>query len=114
MLKWGGMAEQVVAEATHCIRIPRAMPYEDGAAFIMGFGTSYHALKQRGLLKPGETLLVLGASGGVGLAAVELGNAMGARVVAAVRMTCTVSAFSGSCSAISRSRRPAALERPIL
>ena len=81
MLKWGGMAEQVVAEATHCIRIPRAMPYEDGAAFIMGFGTSYHALKQRGLLKPGETLLVLGASGGVGLAAVELGNAMGARVV---------------------------------
>ncbi len=83
MLKWGGMAEQAVAEATHCIKMPDAMPYEDGAAFIMGFGTSYHALKQRGMLKPGETLLVLGASGGVGLAAVELGKAMGARVIAA-------------------------------
>ena len=84
MLKWGGMAEQAVAEATHCIRMPPAMSYEDGAAFIMGFGTSYHALKQRGALQSGETLLVLGASGGVGLAAVELGKAMGARVVAAV------------------------------
>ena len=84
MLKWGGMAEQAVAEATHCIKMPSAMPYEDGAAFIIGFGTSYHALKQRGMLNPGETLLVLGASGGVGLAAVELGKAMGARVIAAV------------------------------
>ncbi|HKX22432.1 MAG TPA: NADPH:quinone oxidoreductase family protein [Rhizorhapis sp.] len=83
MLKWGGMAERAVADVIHCVRMPDAMPFEDGAAFIMGFGTSYHALKQRAMLRPGETLLILGASGGVGLAAVELGKAMGAKVIAA-------------------------------
>lgn len=83
MLKWGGMAEFAVAEATHCLKMANAMPFDDGAAFIMGYGTSYHALKQRADLQPDETLLVLGASGGVGLAAVELGKAMGARVIAA-------------------------------
>jgi NADPH2:quinone reductase len=60
------------------------MPFETAAAFTMTYGTSYHALKQRGRLKAGETLLVLGAAGGVGLAAVEIGKAFGARVVAAV------------------------------
>ena len=60
------------------------MSYEDGAAFTMTYGTSYYALKQRSSYKPGETLLVTGASGGVGLTAVELGALMGLKVIAAV------------------------------
>ncbi|HEV7416100.1 MAG TPA: NADPH:quinone oxidoreductase family protein [Tianweitania sediminis] len=84
MLGWGGMAEQVVAKAPRVFVIPDAMPFEEASAFLMTYGTSYHALGERGGLKPGETLLVLGAAGGVGLAAVELGKAMGARVIAAV------------------------------
>ncbi len=81
---WGGMAEKTKAAQDRCIRIPDAMPFDEAAAFIMTYGTSYYALKQRASLKPGELLLVLGAAGGVGLAAVELGKAMGARVIAAV------------------------------
>jgi NADPH2:quinone reductase len=81
---WGGMAEKVVVTRAHCIPIPDAMPFDEAAAFILTYGTSHYALKQRGHLKPGETLLVIGAAGGAGLAAVELGKAMGAHVVAAV------------------------------
>jgi NADPH2:quinone reductase len=80
---WGGMAEELALEASRLIKIPDAMPFDEAAAFIMTYGTSYHALKDRGHLKTGESLLVLGAAGGVGLAAVELGKAMGARVIAA-------------------------------
>src|SRR5580698_6968549 len=80
---WGGMAEELSLEASRLIKIPDAMPFDEAAAFIMTYGTSYHALKDRGHLKPGESLLVLGAAGGVGLAAVELGKAMGARVIGA-------------------------------
>jgi NADPH2:quinone reductase len=80
----GGMAEQTLVEASRCTPIPDSMPFDEAAAFILTYGTSYHALKDRAALKPGETLLVLGAAGGVGIAAVELGRAMGARVVAAV------------------------------
>lgn len=80
---WGGMAEELALEAQRLVKIPDAMPFDDAAAFIMTYGTSYHALKDRADLKPGQTLLVLGAAGGVGLAAVELGKQMGARVIAA-------------------------------
>ncbi|HEV2558174.1 MAG TPA: NADPH:quinone oxidoreductase family protein [Microvirga sp.] len=80
---WGGMAQKIVIDAARCIPMPDAMPFDEAAAFLMTYGTSYHALKGRAALRPGETLLVLGAAGGVGLAAVELGKAMGARVVAA-------------------------------
>ncbi len=80
---WGGMAEELSLEAGRLIPIPDAMPFDEAAAFIMTYGTSYYGLKDRGHIKPGETLLVLGAAGGVGLAAVELGKAMGARVIAA-------------------------------
>jgi NADPH2:quinone reductase len=80
---WGGMAQELSLEAARLIPIPDAMPFDEAAAFIMTYGTSYYGLKDRGHLKPGETLLVLGAAGGVGLAAVELGRAMGARVIAA-------------------------------
>jgi NADPH2:quinone reductase len=81
---WGGMAEQVAVPRAHCIPIPDAMPFDEASAFIMTYGTSHYALKQRGDLKRGDTLLVIGAAGGAGLAAVELGKAMGAHVVAAV------------------------------
>ena len=80
---WGGMAEELALEASRLIPIPTSMPFDEAAAFLMTYGTSYYALKDRGRLKEGETLLVLGAAGGVGLAAVELGKAMGARVIAA-------------------------------
>ena len=80
---WGGMAEELSLEASRLVPIPDAMPFDEAAAFLMTYGTSYYGLKDRGRLKAGETLLVLGAAGGVGLAAVELGAAMGARVIAA-------------------------------
>jgi NADPH2:quinone reductase len=82
-LNWGGMAEKAVVEEQQCIAMPDGMPFDEASAFIMTYGTSYYALKERGALARGETLLVLGAAGGVGLASVELGKAMGARVVAA-------------------------------
>ncbi|ANF55250.1 NADPH:quinone oxidoreductase [Brevundimonas naejangsanensis] len=80
---WGGMVERLKVRAETLIPIPDSMDYETAAGFIMTYGTSYYALKDRAQLQPGETLLVLGAAGGVGAAAVELGKAMGARVVAA-------------------------------
>ncbi len=80
---WGGFAEQVVADQKDVIVIPQQMDFVAAAAFLFTYGTSYYALKDRAHLKEGETLLVLGAAGGVGMAAVELGKAMGARVIAA-------------------------------
>ncbi len=80
---WGSFAEQVAVPGYNVMPIPAGMDFETAAAFGMTYGTSMHALKQRANLQPGETLLVLGASGGVGLAAVEIGKAMGARVIAA-------------------------------
>lgn len=80
---WGGFAEEVVADAARLIPMPGGMDFTTAAAFVMVYGTSHYALKDRALLKPGETLLVLGAAGGVGLAAVELGKVMGAHVIAA-------------------------------
>ena len=81
---WGGMAQKVAVEARRCIPIPDAMPFDEASAFILTYGTSWHALKERAALKAGETLLILGAAGGVGVAAIELAKAVGARVVAAV------------------------------
>ncbi len=80
---YGGYAEEVVAEAKRTLPIPKGMDFITAAAFVLTYGTSHHALKDRAQLKAGETLLVLGAAGGVGLAAVELGKLMGARVIAA-------------------------------
>lgn len=79
----GGMAEQVKCAAAGLRKIPDNMDFKTAAGFAMVYTTSYHALKQRANIQPGETLLVLGASGGVGMAAVELGKIMGARVIAA-------------------------------
>jgi NADPH2:quinone reductase len=81
---WGSMAQKIAVDANHCLAIPDEMPFDVASAFIITYGTSYYALRERGQLGVGETLLVLGAAGGIGLAAIELGKAMGARVVAAV------------------------------
>lgn len=78
----GGFAEYVVAPAKNIFPKPPQMDAPTAASFLMAYGTSYHALKDRAKLKEGETLVVLGASGGVGLAAVELGKQMGAHVIA--------------------------------
>ncbi|MFL5625192.1 MAG: NADPH:quinone oxidoreductase family protein [Ktedonobacteraceae bacterium] len=80
---WGGFAEEVAVDAAKIIKMPAGMDFATAAAFTLVYGTSHHALKDRAQIQPGETLLVLGASGGVGLAAVELGKVMGAHVIAA-------------------------------
>jgi NADPH2:quinone reductase len=80
---WGGYAERAVAKERQALHLPDGFDDATASAFALTYGTSYHALKDRAALKPGETLLVLGAAGGVGLAAVEIGAAMGARVIAA-------------------------------
>lgn len=80
---WGSFAEQIAVSAERVLPIPASLDFTTAAAFGMTYGTSMHALRQRAALQAGETLLVLGASGGVGLAAVEIGKALGARVIAA-------------------------------
>jgi len=80
---WGGFAEECAVDAGRLIPLPEGMDFDTGAAFLYTYETSLHALRDRGRLQAGETLLVLGAAGGVGLAAVEIGKAMGARVIAA-------------------------------
>jgi NADPH:quinone reductase-like Zn-dependent oxidoreductase len=82
-LGFGGLAEQVIVPAERVIRLPSERSFEQGSALLMTYATAIHALVDRGRLQAGQTLLVLGAAGGVGLAAVEIGKALGARVVAA-------------------------------
>jgi NADPH2:quinone reductase len=79
---WGGFAEEVLADAARLIPMPPGADFKLASSFVMTYGTSYHALKDRAHLQAGETLVVLGAAGGVGLAAVELGKVLGARVIA--------------------------------
>jgi NADPH2:quinone reductase len=80
--RFGAFAEEAVVESAHVSRIPDGMDEVEAAAFLVTYGTAYHALADRGQLRTGETLLVLGAAGGVGLAGVEVGKALGARVIA--------------------------------
>jgi NADPH2:quinone reductase len=84
VLPFGGMAEYAIARTDRSVVMPDAMPYEDAAVFMGAYGTAYHALVQRATLRPGERLLVIGAAGGVGLGAVQLGRTLGAHVTAAV------------------------------
>lgn len=79
----GGFATQVLAKAALCLPLPEEFPRVDAAAFIMTYATSYHALMDRAQLRAGETVLVLGAAGGVGTAAIQIAKTMGARVIAA-------------------------------
>ena len=84
VLGFGGLSEQVVVPAERAISLPKERSFEEGSALLMTYATAIHALIDRGSLQPGQTLLVLGAAGGVGIAAIEVGKALGARVVAAV------------------------------
>jgi NADPH2:quinone reductase len=79
----GGFAEQCVVDASLCVPVPPGAPLELAASLMLAYGTAWHALRDRAALQPGETLLVLGAAGGVGLAAVQIAAAIGARVIAA-------------------------------
>ena len=79
----GGFAEQIAIAADRCIKIPNSVEANVAAGFLLAYGTSWHAVRDRGALQPSETMLVLGAAGGVGLAAVQIGKAIGAKVVAA-------------------------------
>ena len=79
----GGFAEECVVDAALCMPLPPNVPMPLAASLVLAYGTSWHALRDRAALQAGETLLVLGAAGGVGLAAVEIGKALGARVIAA-------------------------------
>jgi len=79
----GAFAEQCLAEAARTVPLPAGMDFAAGASFLLAYGTSLHALRTIGRLQPGETVLVLGAAGGVGIAAVEIAKTMGARVIAA-------------------------------
>lgn len=80
---YGGMQEEIVVPAKRCFSIPASMDFDVAAVFCLTYGTSYHALVDRAQLRPGETILVLGAAGGVGSAAVDIAQQLGARVIAA-------------------------------
>ncbi len=80
----GGFATHFIADAARTNKIPDAMPFDEAAAFMLTYGTSHYALKDRAKIQPGESLFILGAAGGVGAAAIELGKAFGAKVVAGV------------------------------
>jgi len=79
----GSFAQEIIAPAEKVVPMPAGLSFEVAAAFTLTYGTSWHAVRDRAALKPGETMLVLGAAGGVGLSAVEIGKAIGARVIAA-------------------------------
>src|SRR5476649_2280549 len=79
---WGAAREKVAIEASQLVAMPAGLDFDRAAGLTVTYGTTMHALKDRAKLKPGETLAVLGAAGGTGLAAVELGKLMGARVIA--------------------------------
>lgn len=81
----GGLAEYGCFDVKRCVAIPETMSFTDAAAFLVAYGTSHVALDYRARMQPGETLLVLGAAGGVGLTAVEIGKVMGAKVIACAR-----------------------------
>lgn len=80
---FGGLATRLVVPQGNCVVMPNGLPFDTAAAFLVTFATSYYALRERAALRAGETLLVLGASGGIGLASIQLGKALGARVIAA-------------------------------
>jgi NADPH2:quinone reductase len=84
MAEHGGYAAYVAAPATHCYPLPDTLSFEEAAAMSLVYDTSWFALRDRGRIQPGETVLVLGATGGVGLAAIQLAKAMGAKVLAGV------------------------------
>ena len=81
---YGGMSEKALAKAANCVKMPVGMSFEDGSAFLLTYGTAHYALQDRAHLAAGESILILGAAGGVGIATVQIAKAMGAHVVAGV------------------------------
>jgi NADPH2:quinone reductase len=102
----GGFATHTIAPAALCMPLPPSFPYVDAAAFIMTYATGHHALIDRAQLKPGETVLVLGAAGGVGTAAIQIAKAAGARVIAAASSDekCELCKSAGADATINYSR----------
>ena len=80
---WGAFAEQALVAQDQLVPMPEGMPFDVASAFLMTYGTCYHALQDRARLRPGETVLVLGAAGGIGIASIEIAKALGATVIAA-------------------------------
>lgn len=80
---WGAFAEQAVVEQDQLVPMPEGMPFDMASAFLMTYGTCWHALKDRAALRAGETVLILGAAGGIGIASIEIAKALGATVIAA-------------------------------
>ena len=93
---WGAFAEQAIVRQEQLVPMPPGMPFDVAGSFLMTYGTCLHALKDRAQLQPGETVLALGAAGGIGMATIDLAKALGAKVIAA--------ASSGSASPVARSR----------
>jgi len=93
---FGGLVEKIAIPAERAIRLPAERSFEEGSALLLTYATAIHALVDRGRLEAGQSLLVLGASGGVGIAAVEIGKALGARVVAAVSSEAKAKAALGA------------------
>ena len=93
---FGGLVEKIAIPTERAIRLPAERSFEEGSALLLTYATAIHALVDRGRLEAGQSLLVLGASGGVGIAAVEIGKALGARVVAAVSSDAKAKAALGA------------------
>jgi NADPH:quinone reductase len=83
MTLWGAFAQRIAIPQENVVPLPAALPFDLASALLMTYGTCWHALVERGAIAPGETVLVLGAAGGIGLAAIEIAKARGARVIAA-------------------------------
>ena len=108
LIMHGGLAEFALAKTNQVYPLPTGVPAELAAAFVLAYATSYHALHDRAEITADDTLLVLGAAGGVGLAAVELGAAAGARVIAAASTAekLALAAEHGAADGIDYSREP--------
>jgi len=107
-MRTGGYAEEAVVPASQVVPMPQGFTFAEAATFLVAHGTAYHALVSRGGLVPGQTLLVLGAAGGVGLAAVQVAKAIGARVLAAASSQLKLEAAigNGAHAAIDYSKEP--------
>ena len=107
MAEQGGYAEAVAAPPEHCYRLPEAMSFAEAASLSLAYDTAWFALRERARMEPGETVLVLGASGAVGQAAVQLGRAMGARMLAGIsRPDCGAAALAVGAEAVIDLSRP--------
>jgi NADPH2:quinone reductase len=107
MAEQGGYAEAVAVAADQCYRLPRAMSFDEAASLSLAYDTAWFALRERARLEPGETVLVLGASGGVGQAGVQLARAMGARVLAGIaRSNRTAEVLAAGADAVVDLSRP--------